>query len=54
MRKLTPIQIRKFKTYLFEEEKSKATIEKYDRDLRLFLGRCFEKNLRHRIFLQKH
>ena len=33
MRQLTSAQIIKFKNYLIEEEKSKATLEKYIRDI---------------------
>ena len=36
MRKITLSHIDQFKNYLIEEEKSKATIEKYERDLKTF------------------
>ena len=36
MRKITLSHIEEFKNYLIEEEKSKATIEKYERDLKAF------------------
>ena len=36
MRQLTSAQILKFKNYLIEEEKSKATLEKYVRDIEAF------------------
>ena len=36
MRQLTSAQIIKFKNYLIEEEKSKATLEKYIRDIETF------------------
>ena len=36
MRKITLSHIDQFKNYLIEEEKSKATIEKYERDLKAF------------------
>lgn len=39
MRELTEELILEFKSYLIEEEKSKATLEKYIRDIgALFLG----------------
>ena len=36
MKKLTVKKITEFKDYLLEEEKSKATVEKYERDLKAF------------------
>lgn len=36
MRKITLSHIEEFKNYLVEEEKSKATLEKYERDLKAF------------------
>ena len=45
MRKLTNELILKFKRYLFEEEKAKATIEKYERDLRAFYAWIGEDEL---------
>ena len=36
MRKITLSHIEEFKNYLIEEEKSKATLEKYERDLKAF------------------
>ena len=36
MRKITPTLVEDFKKHLVEEEKSKSTVEKYERDVRLF------------------
>ena len=36
MKKITDEMIRDFKLYLYEEEKSENTIEKYMRDIRFF------------------
>ena len=38
MKKITDKIIKKFKEYLIDEEKSKATIEKYIRDLTVFVS----------------
>ena len=45
MRKITPSHIEQFKNYLIEEEKSKATIEKYERDVKAFYLWIGEKDL---------
>ena len=45
MRQLTSAQILKFKNYLIEEEKSKATLEKYVRDIEAFHAWLGEKHL---------
>ena len=45
MRQLTSAQILKFKNYLIEEEKSKATLEKYVRDIEAFHAWLGEKDL---------
>ena len=45
MRKLTRELIADFKNYLIEEEKSKATVEKYERDIRAFCVWLGEKEL---------
>ena len=44
MRELTNELILKFKNYLIEEEKSKATLEKYIRDICAFLTWLFDLN----------
>ncbi len=48
MKKLTNEMIKNFKLYLYEEEKSDNTIEKYMRDIRFFMewlmGREFDKS----------
>ncbi len=36
MREITLTNVEKFKNYLVEEEKSKATVEKYERDIKTF------------------
>ena len=45
MRQLTSAQILKFKNYLIEEEKSKATLEKYVRDVAAFYAWLGAKEL---------
>ena len=45
MRQLTSAQISEFKTHLMEDEKSKATLEKYARDLEVFRAWCGKKEL---------
>ena len=45
MRQLKSAQILKFKKYLIEEEKSKATLEKYVRDIEAFHAWIGEKDL---------
>lgn len=45
MRKLTNELIPKFKNYLIEEEKSKATLEKYIRDIEIFYAWMSDKKL---------
>ncbi len=49
MKKLTNEMIKDFKLYLYEEEKSDNTIEKYMRDIRFFMewimGREFDKSV---------
>ncbi len=45
MRELTGKQIQKFETYLIEEEKSKATLEKYMRDVNIFYRWLEEKTI---------
>ena len=45
MRELTNELILKFKNYLIEEEKSKATLEKYIRDIETFYSWVGDKEL---------
>ena len=45
MRELTRALILKFKNFLIEEEKSKATLEKYIRDIECFYAWVGEKEL---------
>ena len=45
MRELTKELILEFKSYLIEEEKSKATLEKYIRDIETFYAWVSDKEL---------
>ena len=50
MKKITDKIIKKFKEYLIDEEKSKATIEKYIRDLTVFLGSAVRSSAKQRFW----
>ena len=49
---ITEKQINDFKIYLMEEERSKATIEKYERDVRKFMGFLGDSMLTKEIVLE--
>ena len=52
MRKITNKLIRKFKCYLVNEEKSSSTIDKYIRDITVFMEWCKETELNKSVVLE--
>ncbi len=52
MRKITNELIQKFKTYLIDEEKSSSTLEKYIRDITVFMEWCKETELNKSVVLK--
>ena len=52
MRKITNELIQKFKAYLIDEEKSSSTLEKYIRDIKVFMEWCKETELNKSIVLE--
>ena len=52
MRKITNELIQKFKAYLIDEEKSSSTLEKYIRDITVFMEWCKETELSKSIVLE--
>ena len=52
MRKITNELIQKFKAYLIDEEKSSSTLEKYIRDITVFMGWCKETELSKSVVLE--
>ncbi len=51
-RRLTDRTMKKFEEYLREEEKSKATIEKYIHDIRMFVSFTNHRNISKKIVMQ--
>ena len=52
MRKITNELIQKFKEYLIDEEKSSSTLEKYIRDITVFMEWCKETELNKSVILE--
>ncbi len=52
MRKITNELIQKFKSYLIDEEKSSSTLEKYIRDITVFMEWCKETELSKSVVLE--
>ena len=52
MRKITNELIQKFKEYLIDEEKSSSTLEKYIRDITVFMEWCKETELSKSVVLE--
>ncbi len=52
MRKITNELIQKFKAYLIDEEKSSSTIDKYTRDITVFMEWCKETELSKSVVLE--
>lgn len=52
MRKITNELIQKFKAYLIDEEKSSSTLEKYIRDITVFMEWCKETELSKSVVLE--
>ena len=52
MRKITNELIQKFKGYLIDEEKSSSTLEKYIRDITVFMEWCKETELNKSVVLE--
>lgn len=52
MRKITEEKIKNFKSNLYREEKADATIEKYVRDVKLFMYWCEEKDVNREMLLE--
>lgn len=52
MRKITNELIQKFKEYLIDEEKSSSTLEKYIRDITVFMEWCKEKEMNKSVVLE--
>ena len=52
MRKITNELIQKFKEYLIDEEKSSSTLEKYIRDITVFMDWCKESELNKSVVLE--
>ncbi len=52
MRKITTELIQKFKGYLIDEEKSSSTLEKYIRDITVFMEWCKETKLNKSLVLE--
>ena len=52
MRKITKELIQKFKGYLIDEEKSSSTLEKYIRDITVFMEWCKETELSKSVVLE--
>ena len=52
MRKITNELIQKFKAHLIDEEKSSSTLEKYIRDITVFMGWCKETELSKSVVLE--
>ena len=52
MRKITHELIQKFKEYLIDEEKSSSTLEKYIRDITVFMEWCKETELSKSVVLE--
>lgn len=52
MKKITNEPIQKFKDHLIDEEKSSSTIDKYIRDIRVFMGWCNNAEINKSLVLQ--
>jgi len=52
MRKITNELIQKFKAYLIDEEKSSSTLDKYIRDITVFMEWCKESELNKSVVLE--